>query len=119
MINVLLVAACMLSGMSNEKVFMASISPEPPPVSRTPPGKQKTLEDLNNEIESLANLRDYYSAKVARYRDRATRYEFQGDNLQESKKLSKEADKLEEVVKQIDAEIAILEKKRSAMLSKS
>ncbi len=80
--------------------------------------KQKQLEVMDNEIESLMNLRDYYTSKMSRYRNRASRYEFQGDNLEESKHLSSEADKMESVVKQIDEEINRLEKERNSLLKK-
>ncbi len=78
--------------------------------------KQKEIAVVDNELESLMNLRDYYTSKVHRYRSRAMRYEFQGDNLEEYKHLSLEADKLDSVIKQIDEEIDRLEKERSALL---
>jgi tRNA C32,U32 (ribose-2'-O)-methylase TrmJ len=80
--------------------------------------KQKQLEVIDNEIESLMNLRDYYTSRMSRYRNRASRYEFQGDNLEESKHLLSEADKMEGVIKQIDEEINRLEKERNALLKK-
>ncbi len=78
--------------------------------------KQKEIEVIDNELESLLNLRDYYSSKVARYRNRASRYEFQGENQEESKHLGIEADKLEGVITQIDEEITRLEKERARIL---
>lgn len=78
--------------------------------------KQKEIDAIDNELESLMNLRDYYTSKMTRYRNRAARYEFQGDNLEESKHLYEEADKIEAVIKQIDEEIVRLEKERATLM---
>jgi hypothetical protein len=78
--------------------------------------KQKEIEIIDTELESLLNLRDYYTGKVARYRHRASRYELQGENLDESKHLGIEADKLDGVITQIDEEITRLEKERAHIL---
>ena len=82
----------------------------------TDPVKQRKLNVLNDEIESLTNLRDYYAAKMARYRNRASSYEFQGSDPEESKKLLSDADKLQGVVEQIEAELARKEQERCALL---
>jgi hypothetical protein len=79
---------------------------------------QKELETIDNQLESLLNLRDYYSSKMMRYRNRATRYEFQGENPSQSKTLTVEADKIQGVISQIDEEIAKLEKEKEELLSK-
>ncbi|MBM3193675.1 MAG: hypothetical protein FJZ59_05535 [Chlamydiae bacterium] len=80
--------------------------------------KQKQIEVLDSKIESLTNLRDYYTSKITRYRNRASTYEFQGDNLEESKHLFAEANKMESVVKQIDEEISYIESERNSLLKK-
>src|SRR3990167_9250937 len=71
--------------------------------------KDRELNVLSNKIESLANLRDYYVAKMTRYRNKASRLEYQGQNFEESKELADFANKLEGIVDQIDEEIARLE----------
>jgi hypothetical protein len=78
--------------------------------------KQKEIESIDSQLESLLNLRDYYSNKMTRYRNRATRYELQGENPSESKSLTIEADKIQGVINQIDEEIAKLEKSKEDLL---
>jgi hypothetical protein len=78
--------------------------------------KQKEIESIDSQLESLLNLRDYYSNKMTRYRNRATRYELQGENPSESKTLTIEADKIQGVINQIDEEIAKLEKTKEDLL---
>ena len=84
--------------------------------AKLPYVKQKEIEVIDIELESLMNLRDYYAGRLQRYKSQAMRYEFQGENLEESKHLSIKANKLDEVIKQIDEEILRLEKERSALL---
>jgi tRNA C32,U32 (ribose-2'-O)-methylase TrmJ len=91
-----------------------SISKDSAP--KLPYVKQKEIEVIDNELESLMNLRDYYATKMHRYKSRAMRYELQGENLEESKQLTMEADKIDGVIKQIDDEIIRLEKERSLLL---
>ena len=78
--------------------------------------RQRQLKVLNDEIESLINLRDYYVAKMTRLRNRAARLEFQEGNLEEAKQLYIDADRIEGVVKQIESELARLEQQRSKLL---
>lgn len=80
--------------------------------------KQKHLELLDSKIESLTNLRNHYTSRIARYRNKASIYEFQGDNLEEAKHLNAEANKMESVVKQIDEEIGRVESERNSLLKK-
>ncbi len=84
--------------------------------AKTPYIKQKEIELIDNELESLINLREYYSLKMSRYRTRAMRYELQGDNLDVSKHLFEEADKMESVIKQIDDEMLRLERNLAQIL---
>ena len=85
------------------------------------------LEDLEKEhiyptqqIESLANLKDYYLAKAARFRNRANRYQFQtgGANYPEAKKLWKEADEYDNIVHRINEELVQLERQKSSVEKK-
>ena len=79
------------------------------------PVKERKLKSVHSEIESLANLREYYVAKMTRYRARAARYEFQGANLEVSKELAQLADQIEGIVKQIETELARLEQMRQVL----
>ena len=118
MIKVVLVAMLACTGFAKEPSLFLAASTSPPPVqtSKSDYVKQKELETLNNEIEALVNLRDYYSAKMTRYRNKAARYEFQGDHVEEAKQHASDADKIEGVIRQIDEEIASLEKQRNVLL---
>ena len=96
-------------------IFLAStLSPENQ--AKTPYIKQKEIELIDNELESLINLREYYTLKMSRYRTRAMRYELQGENLDVSKHLFEESDKMENVIKQIDEEMLRLERNLAQIL---
>ena len=109
-----LTAMCVPISQEWSSALAASISS--PGKTHTKAFKERELKVLNNELESLVNLKDYYVAKMTRYRNRASRLEFQEGNLEVSKLLALEADKIEGIVKQIEEEIGRLEQLREKLL---
>jgi hypothetical protein len=85
--------------------------------------EKSITEDLiiryrRHEIESLANLREYYIARMTRYRNRALRIEFQeGGDLELARQLLQHAEQLESIVKQIEMELVRLERELRALLN--
>jgi len=77
--------------------------------------KQKKVESIKYQINSLENLREYYEGKKLRFQDRASRYQFQ-DNIQSSEKLFREADRLQCVIDEIDSELEVLQQKLKELL---
>ena len=79
--------------------------------------QQNDLNYLNKQIESLSGLRDYYLAKAARLKNRASRYEFQsgGANYPEAQRLFAQAEEYTEISKKIDNEIQILKRQRKVL----
>jgi len=122
MIKVFLISVCSLAVVPFAQegaryMLTSSISPSSPPAAPArSPAKERELNMLSNEIESLTNLRDYYVAKMTRYRNKASRLEFQEMGLDESKELMELADKLEGIVEQIEEEIVRLEQVKESLL---
>jgi len=83
--------------------------------------KKEEIEYYNEQIQALTNLRDYYSAKAVRYRNRASHFEYQNgkENVLEAKKLKKEAEEYETIVGHIDQELVKLHEKREVLLQKN
>jgi hypothetical protein len=83
--------------------------------------KKQEVEYYNEQIQSLTNLRDYYSAKALRYRNRANHFEYQNgpENLVESRKLKKQAEEYEIIVGRIEEELVKLHEKRDLLIEKN
>lgn len=79
--------------------------------------EERELLTLDEQIQSLTDLRDYYASKAARYATRADRYKIRGgkENLELARSLSIEANDYRNIVKHLDIELAKLEKQRSAL----
>lgn len=82
---------------------------------------ERELLLVDEQIESLTNLRNYYASKAARYRDRADRYTIRGgkENQELAKDLSVEADQYKNIVEHLDKELSKLENQREAILKES
>lgn len=86
----------------------------------TPPQTQseqeKEYQYLTRQINSLVNLKDYYVAKAARFRNRGDRLQFQGggDNIPEAQKLWKQAREYDKISQRIQVEIDKLKEQRES-----
>jgi len=117
MMKALLIAALALLAPLSQEVPIGVFAVSQGQKERAELKKQKSATSLQTEIESLANLRDYYVARMTRYRNRAARIEFQeGGDLELAKQLAQHADQLEGVVKQIEMELSRLEKQLEGLL---
>jgi len=69
--------------------------------------KEIDLKNINSQIRSLENLKDYYLAKATRLRNRADRLQFNSreDGLPEAQKYWNLADKYDRMADQIQDEI--------------
>lgn len=73
------------------------------------------LKYINHQIQALTELKSYYISKSSRTRNRATRLQYQG-LIDESEKMSKEADDYDDIVKKIDGELTSLEAQKAKLL---
>ena len=81
---------------------------------------RESLYHLDDQIDSLVRLRNYYSAKAARYRSRATRVRLQenpeGD--EQAERLVEQAEDYDQIVKKLNGQICQLEKERKSLEKK-
>ena len=77
------------------------------PITAEDPEDDQELQFINRQIESLENLKEYYSAKAVRYRNRGDRLQYETDsaNILESRKLWKQADQYDKIADRIQTEI--------------
>lgn len=82
--------------------------------------QEKEYRYVVRQIDSLTNLKDYYMAKATRFRNRANRYQYQngGANYPEAKKLWREADEYDNIVKRINDELEDLEVQKTELAKK-
>lgn len=73
------------------------------------------LQYVNKQIESLTNLKNYYGAKSVRFRNRASRLQFQQNLQTEARRLTAQADEYDKIVEKLNAEINRLEQQRDAL----
>ena len=90
----------------------------------TLPQEHNHIEDMiyhiDQQIDSMTRLKNYYMAKSVRYRNRATRIHFQ-DNDQmdgESDKLVKQANEYDKIVNKLNHEIVKLENQKRKLEKK-
>ena len=80
---------------------------------------EEEIVHINSKIAHFKHLRNYYSSKVVRFRNKADRLQFQDNrNNIESKKLFKISDEYEQKVYYIDREINKLEVRRNKLIRK-
>jgi len=77
-------------------------------------GNINDLSYVDEQIEALTNMRNYYVAKVARNRNRADRLQYQNYFL-ESQILTRQADQYQEIINRIDEELKLLEEKKTEL----
>jgi hypothetical protein len=82
--------------------------------------QEQEVAYYDEQIQVLTNLRDYYSAKAVRYRNRANHFEYQNgkDTITEAKKLKKQAEEYEMIVGRIEEELVRLQEKRDILIEK-
>ena len=72
--------------------------------------QEKEMVSIQNEIEALINLRDYYTARMMRFRSRAARLEYQKNaDPAMARQFNEYAEQLEGIIEQIELEIVRLE----------
>lgn len=74
------------------------------------------LTYVNQQIESLNKMKEYYKAKATRNRNRADRLQFQ-NYYEESRALTAQADEYDEIVSRIDEELKLLETQRDDLIN--
>ncbi len=82
---------------------------------------EETLQFVNDQINSLTRLRNYYMAKSARYRTKANTIRHQhGENSQEEyERLNQQADDYDNIVKNLNGEITKLDKQKRTLEKKT